>query len=148
MRLRRSWNPHACRHALLLVLALPLLGAAGCAHSAPAKQISLAELRRGALADWRGDGPLIVEFRPGDRLPVELDFQSQFFGLEQPAAGMELVVKERCFVRFDENGVRTSPDGIDFETEEPGRFGIHLVTTKTTATTLKVQIVAPRHARK
>jgi hypothetical protein len=122
-----------------------LIAGAGCAHGAEAKRVSLADLQKGALAQWRADGPLIVEFHPGDRLPVELAFKSQFFAFAAPPSGMELVVKERCFVRFGEDGIRTSRDGVDFDAAEPGRFGIHLQSTKTTPTRLRVDIVAPRH---
>jgi hypothetical protein len=121
------------------------VAAAGCAHDATAKRVTLAELDRGALANWQADGPLIVEFQPGDRLPVQLAFQSQFFELSAPEAPLELVATERSFVRFDENGIRTSSDGVDFEASAPGRFGVHFSSKRDENTVLRVEIVAPRH---
>jgi hypothetical protein len=126
-------------------LAIVLLGVSGCASPAPFRA-HYADIGRGALANYRGTGPLIVEFAPGDRVPVELDIESQDFDLVPAQPPLELVAKRRVFVRFGGDGVRASSDGVNFDEKpvEPGKFSVGFHATKTSPTTLQVRVTAPK----
>jgi hypothetical protein len=137
----RSWFGEA-RLALPLVLAL-----VGCASAAPPPtRVHFADIARGALANYTGQAPLVVEFQAGDRVPVDLSFTGEDFELVRQGAQLELVAKQHCFVRFDAEGIRTSKDGRDFDQKpsKPGSFRIGLGSKKGEPTKLEVAIVGPR----
>jgi len=125
-------------------LAIVLLAASGCASPAPFRT-RYADIGHGALANYRGTGPLVVEFAPGDRVPVELNIESEDFDLVPARPPLEFVAKRRVFVRFGGDGIQTSADGVNFEKpRERGRFGVGFFATKTSPTKLKVDVVAPK----
>ena len=55
----------------------------GCAASPEPYRARYGEIGSGAMAGYRGDRALIVEFQPGDRLPVDLRFEGEDFVLSQ-----------------------------------------------------------------
>jgi hypothetical protein len=128
------------------LLGLLLAGVSGCGASPQPFHARYAEVGRGALAQYRGDRPLVVEFLPGERLPVDLRVESEDFELVPAQPPLELVAKRRVFVRFDSDGIRASSDGVNFDQKarEPGRFQLGFAATKTTAPKLQVYVTAPK----
>ena len=127
-------------------IGLVLLATAGCATEAPPLRVRYADMDRGAARAYTGEGPLIVEFQPGDRIPVEFRFTGDYFELT-PLPGVELLVRAHCFVRFSRDGIRVSADGTNFDEKprQPGRFAIALHSENGQRTKLDVSIVTPRH---
>jgi hypothetical protein len=128
------------------LLGLLLAAVSGCAASPPPFHARYAEIGRGALAEYRGDRPMVVEFLPGERLPVDLRVESEDFELVPAQPPLELVAKRRVFVRFGSDGIRTSTDGINFgqKPHEPGRFQLGFAATKTAPPKLQVYVTAPK----
>jgi hypothetical protein len=125
---------------------IALLGLQACAHTPDPMRLALTQIGKGGLAGWTGKEPLIIEFQAGDRLPVHLELGSEDFSLEPNAPALELVAARHCFVRFDEHGVRSSPDGVKFDDpKEPGSFRIGLNATREQPPRLDVILRAPRH---
>jgi hypothetical protein len=118
----------------------------GCAASPPPFHARYAEIGKGALAEYRGDRPLVVEFQPGERLPVDLRIESEDFELVPAQPPLEFVAKRRVFVRFGSDGMRMSSDGVNFDQKprEPGRFQLGFSATKTTPPKLQAHVVAPK----
>lgn len=123
-----------------------LLAVQGCTSAPPPTRVRFADLQRGALASYTGRSPLIVEFQAGDRVPVDLSFTGEDFELVRAGTSLELVAKQHCFVRFDENGIRTSRDGRDFDRKpsQPGSFRVGLRSERGQPTELEVTIVGPK----
>jgi hypothetical protein len=118
----------------------------GCAASPPPFHARYAEIGKGALAEYRGDRPLVIEFLPGDRLPVDLRIESEDFELVPAQPPLEFVAKRRVFVRFGSDGMHVSSDGVNFDQKprEPGRFQLGFSATKTTPPKLQAHVVAPK----
>lgn len=118
----------------------------GCAASLPPLHVRYAEVGRAALANYRGAEPLVVEFLPGDRVPVELRVETEDFDLVPAQPPLEFVAKRRVFVRFGKDGIRTSSDGVNFDQKprEPGRFSIGFHATETTPPKLQVHVATPK----
>ena len=134
----------AMSHVSRLLL-LVLVAAIGCAHAPDPVRVSLARIGAGGLARWTGEGPLIVEFQAGDRLPVHLELSGEEFSLEPSQPPIELVAKQHCFVRFDNHGIRTSLDGLNFDArEQPGSFRVGLNAAPGRSPWLDVIIKGPR----
>lgn len=139
-------DPRPERRLAFAGLGLLLLATAGCASEAPPLRVRYADMERGAARAYTGEGPLIVEFQAGDRIPVEFHFTGDYFELT-PLPGVELVARAHCFVRFSRDGIRVSADGTTFDEKprQPGRFGIGLHAENGQRTKLEVSIVTPRH---
>lgn len=118
----------------------------GCASSPPPFRARYADVGGGALANYRGSEPLVIEFLPGDRLPVDLRVESQDFELVPAKPPLELVAKRRVFVRFGGDGLRASSDGVSFDQKSraPGRFQLGFAATKTSPPELQVHVTAPK----
>jgi hypothetical protein len=129
-----------------LLLGLLLAAASGCAASPPPFQARYADVGRGALAQYRGDRPLVIEFQAGDRLPVDLRIESEDFELVPAQPALAFVAKRRVFVRFGSDGVHASSDGVHFDRKarEPGRFRLGFAATKTQPPQLEVEVVTPK----
>ena len=127
------------------LIGLLLAAVGGCASPAPF-HARYADIGRGALAHYTGREPLVVEFQPGDRLPVELRVESEDFELVPAEPPLEFVAKRRVFVRFGGDGIRASSDGVNFDqkSREPGRFQLGIHATKTSPPKLQVHVTAPK----
>jgi hypothetical protein len=134
-------------NSLCMLVALPLALLAGCGAHVPAPHsYRYADLvREPATGRHIFEQPIILEFQPGDRLPIELGFQDAAFALEPSAPQLSLVAKERCFVRIDERGIRTSRDRTRFDEKPaaPGSFFFGFA-HRTTGPSLSVQVKTPR----
>lgn len=131
---------------LWVVVVSLVLGALGCASSAEPYRVRYADIGSGAMKDFRGTVPLVVEFQQGDRLPVNFSFTGEDFELEPAKPKLELVAKGHCFVRFDEDGIRVSLDGEHFDQKPrvPGSFRVGFNAQRGKPTKLDVVIVAPQ----
>lgn len=128
-----------------LPAALCALSLAGCASGPEPLRVRYADLDAGALRGFTGEAPLVVEFQPGDRLPVALSFTAPNFALDPAAPALTLVARTHCFVRFDSSGIAASDDGVHFDRPRvPGSFRIAFATQRGKPTHLDVVIVAPR----
>ena len=83
----------------------------GCAHAPAPMHVRYADIGKGGMKGFTGAQPLIIEFQPGERVPVNLDISGDDFVLDPPHPQLELVVKQHYFVRIDRDGFRTSPAG-------------------------------------
>ncbi len=118
----------------------------GCAAHAPEPlRVRYAEIARGPSA--RAGQSVVVEFAPGDRLPVALHFTDDAFDLSPATPPLELVAKRHCFVMMGPNRLKTSLDGKDFEQKPkaPGRFRVGLELTRERQQ-LVVDVTTPKHA--
>ena len=125
---------------------LSLLWLLGCASSPEPFRVRYAEIGSGALKDFTGAAPLVVEFEKGDRLPVHFSFTSGDFELDPKVPKFELVAKQHCFVRFDGDGIRVSQNGEHFDEKPrvPGSFQVGLGAQLGQPSRLNVIIVAPQ----
>jgi len=117
-------KPHDIAAASILLLA-----AAGCSTQAPAlRSYRYADLVRAPeTGRTMFEAPFVLEFAPGDRLPVSLGFEDASFELDPAAPPLALVAKQRCFVRIDGtgSGIRVSTDPTRFdEAKTKGAFGV------------------------
>ena len=128
-------------------LALAVTLAAGCGAHGPAPRSYLyADLVRTPESGRHiFEQPIVLEFAPGDRLPVELGFADALFALEPTSPALALVAKERCFVRIDERGIRTSRDRKSFDQKPaaPGSFFLGFAHSDT-GPALKVRVQTPK----
>lgn len=122
-----------------------LLWTSGCASAEPLR-VRYVDIGSGAVKDYSGNAPLIVEFEKGDRLPVDFTFRGQDFEPVPAKLKLELVAKHHCFVRFDEDGIRVSLDGDNFDQKPrvPGSFRVGFNAQRDKPTKLDVVIVAPQ----
>src|SRR5262245_30925123 len=138
--------PHA-ELAFTLALAMPALFGSGCAaHAPPARLYRYAELVRAPeSARHIFEQPTILEFLPGDRLPIELAFRAESFALEPAAPPLALIAKEHCYVRIDGRGLRVSSDlaHFDWKPVAPGSFFIGF-TAHADGPRLIVKVATPR----
>jgi hypothetical protein len=70
---------HVTPFSLVLWGALAGLTTLGCAHSVAPKRVRYADINSGALQRYTGAEPLIIEYQPGDRLPVNFEFIGEDF---------------------------------------------------------------------
>jgi hypothetical protein len=117
----------------------------GCAGTPEPLRVRYADLANGAARDYKGDRPLVVEFEPGDRIPVDFRFSGQYFGIE-PTPAVDVVTTGHCFVRFGGDGIKVSADGRNFDErpQQPGSFRIGLHSERDKPTKLEVFIATPR----
>ena len=122
---------------------LLLLGCVGCAGRQAAPVVRYADV--GHRAPQGLSLPVVLQFEPGDRIPVELEFESQAFVLVPAHPALELVAKRRSFVRVDEDGLHGSLDGdFDAKPEAPGSFRAGLEVTPEHSR-VHIRVVTPRH---
>ena len=114
------------RHLLWLV---PLLSLCGCAHTRelvylePGKPVDLKQL------DLRKQS-LIVPLEAGEILPLDVVIDGDFVATK-PETSVELRVKQACFVRVDDRGLRISPDrNFDAKSKRKGSFQLGLGVTE------------------
>jgi hypothetical protein len=95
------------------------------------------------LAEGRS---VIVEFAPGDRIPVELTFKDDAFDLTPSDPKLELVARRRCFIQIGPDRLKTSLTGSDFDRapRAPGRFHVGLQLTRQQRR-LVVDVRTPKH---
>ena len=116
----------------------------GCAGHTPATVVRYADVAP-HTAPTGLTLPVVLQFEPGDRIPVEIEFDSQAFSLSPARPALELVAKRRSFVRVDRDGLHGSLDGdFDEKPEAPGRFRAGLEVTPA-RTRVHIQVVTPRH---
>jgi hypothetical protein len=113
------------RRALLLV---PLLALCACAHAReivylePGKAVDLEQL------DLRKQS-LIVPLKAGEVLPLDIVVEGDFVATN-PNSSVELRVKQACFVRVDDRGLRISPDrNFEAKSKRKGSFQFGLGVT-------------------
>jgi hypothetical protein len=126
-------------------IALVLLSS-GCAHAPPAQHIRFSDAARsGSGIDWTR--PIVLEFQPGDKLPVHISLSDQLFGLSPAAPQLELVAKRRGFIRIEPGRLTSSLTADNFETRPlaPGAFSFGLSLTRQ-GTWLALAVTTPRHA--
>jgi hypothetical protein len=119
---------------------------AACAAAPPAQHLRFANPPVGAAQiDWTK--PIVLEFQPGDRLPVHAAFSNQLFELSPASPAIELVAKRHGFVRIDGAHITTSLTGDDFEAKPlaPGMFRFGLVMTRE-GTWVDLALTTPRKA--
>jgi hypothetical protein len=118
----------------------------GCGAAAPAQHLRFADAAtQGGRLDWTR--PIVLEFQPGDRLPVRVAFSDQIFELTPDVPQLELVAKRHGFVRIDGHRITGSLSGEDFDASPlaPGQFRFGLALTKS-GSWLELAVVTPRHA--
>jgi hypothetical protein len=137
---------HVARFSLVLWIAWTGLTTLGCAHAVAPKRVRYADINNGALQGYTGAEPLIIEFQPGDRLPVNFEFTGEDFELQPQHPPLELVAKRHGFVRIGTNGIRTSPDPDHFDSKpsQPGSFRVGFGAAPGKPAKLDVVIAAPR----
>lgn len=117
-------------HRLALLCFVATAAVACGAPAAPPLRVRYAELARVPVL---GDGrSVIVEFDPGDRIPVELTFKDDAFELHPSDPKLELVARRRCFIQMGPDRLKTSLTGDDFDRapRAPGRFHVGLELTR------------------
>jgi hypothetical protein len=130
--------------ALTTLSLLFALDCIGCAGHPSAPVVRYADIVRHA-APTGLHFPLVLQFEPGDRIPVELEFESQGFALTPERPALELVAKRRSFVLMDADGLHGSLDGnFDEKVAVPGRFSAGLEVT-TAHPRVHIKVVTPRH---
>jgi hypothetical protein len=117
-----------------------------CGHEVAATHVRFADLGKGALKDYDGSRPLIIEFQAGERVPVNLQVSGEGFELATPHPALELVATGHCFVRVDSEGLRISRDGQHFDKpSHPGAFRVGFWSRPGQPAKLEVSIAGPRH---
>jgi hypothetical protein len=134
------------RISLVLLFAFAGLTAFGCTHAAAPMRVRYADIDKGAMKGFTGAEPLIIEFQPGERLPVNFDLTGEGFELQPQHPSLELVAKQRCFVRISTKGIRVSldPDHFDIKPSQPGSFRVGLSVVPGQPAKVDVVIAAPR----
>jgi hypothetical protein len=134
------------RFPLVLCVAFAGLTAFGCAHAVAPRHVRYADINNGALQGYTGAEPLIIEFQPGDRLPVNFEFTGEDFELQPRHPSLELVAKQHGFLRISAKGIRVSrdPDHFDIKPSQPGSFRVGFSAAQGKPAKLDVAIVAPR----
>jgi hypothetical protein len=129
-------------------LGLAIVGLSGlaCTHSPEPVPARYSDIKSGALRDYQGQSALVLEFQPGDRLPINLDFFVEDFELDPRRPRLELVAKQHCFVRFGPDGIRVSLDPEHFHSKPraPGALRVGFNSTAGQPPTLDVAITSPR----
>ena len=117
----------------------------GCAHTPEPYRIRYADLGR-QIANYDARSPLVVEFQAGDRIPVNFAFTGEDFELAPARPALEFVAKRHCFVRFSQDGVRVSEDGVHFDEKprRPGSFRFGLGAQRGEQPRLDVAIAMPQ----
>jgi hypothetical protein len=131
----------------LLALALGLAPFAACAPAAEPLRVRAADLAQLAqVGDLRGR-PVIIEFKEGDMVPIDLTFSGDLLELTPPAPELAFRARRRFFLRIDHDGPAVSLDGVSFgvRPREPGMFRLGVSATPQGAR-VQVNIKTPVHA--
>ncbi|HEX6240128.1 MAG TPA: hypothetical protein VFZ61_04520 [Polyangiales bacterium] len=114
-------------HCVLGLVSMLMLGA--CAHARevvylePGRAVDLKQL------DLHKQS-LVVPLTAGEVLPLDVVVEGDFV-TSQPQASLELRVKQDCFVRVDDRGLRLSTDrNFDAKTKRKGSFQLGLGVTE------------------
>lgn len=121
---------HAFKTSLVPLLALA--GAlSGCASAPPpARHVRSADLA--SLGQVSLDQPLIVEFQPGDIIPLHFTLDGPFVRSPEGAPPIPLRVVRHFYLRIDKDGLKSSADGENFDGKSvtPGQFQVGIGVTK------------------
>ncbi|HEY4118519.1 MAG TPA: hypothetical protein VGM56_11725 [Byssovorax sp.] len=103
----------------------------GCAATPPPRYVRAADLGSSGAA-LASRQPLIIEFERGDVIPLHFTLDGPFVRTADDAPVIPLRAVRHFFLRIDENGVKASPDGKDFDwsPSHPGSFRIGLGASK------------------
>ncbi|HEY5961439.1 MAG TPA: hypothetical protein VIV60_33000 [Polyangiaceae bacterium] len=133
-----------CR--LMPLLACVAVATVGCGHEATPMQVRFADFGTGVLKHYDGTRPLIVEFQPGERLPLDFHFRVEGFELDPQHPPLEVVVKQHCYVRINSEGLRISLDGQHFDKpRQPGSFQIGFEEHRGQPAKVTLALEGPRH---
>ncbi|HEY6881431.1 MAG TPA: hypothetical protein VI299_25575, partial [Polyangiales bacterium] len=110
----------------------------GCGHAlnrqaarAPHYRLVSPEIAGQALMDSFQHLPVVLEFQPGDKLPLELMLDSLLLTLVPTPNRLELVAQRQFFLMIRENGPPVvSLDGVDFSERRKGYFSAGFGITK------------------
>lgn len=127
-----------------VVLGAALLALSGCASGPPPRIVKASEL--GSAGPIEPGQALIVEFVPGDRIPLSVTVGGPLVHSPEDLAPIELEVVRRFFLRVDEDGLATSLDGKTFgDHVEKGSFQFGVGVTKAGASaTIGIRTPTPR----
>jgi hypothetical protein len=119
----------------------------GCAPAVEPVRVRAADLSSLAPALDIRDKPLIIEFDPGDALPVDLTLTGDLLELAPPVSPLELRARRRFFVRMSADGLAVSLDGVHFGARPiaPGSFRIGLA-ARPSGSRVTIDIKTPTHA--
>jgi hypothetical protein len=115
------------------------LSASGCASASSiasrAPVVAFAEATRHPEPLTKiGREPIVLRFEAGDRIPVEVDLNSQLMHTDKRPLPFEVVATRRFYVLIDPDfHVRTSLDGRDFEARPKNAFQLGLAVTRDAA---------------
>jgi hypothetical protein len=134
------------RHARTCALLCALASLPACAATPAPYRVRFADLAHGGAVGYDGQRPLVIELQPGERVPVNLQFDGEDFDLVPAHPSLEFVAKHHCFVRGWRDGIRVSLDGEHFDEKPrtPGRFHVGFEAHSGEATRLDVVVVGPR----
>jgi len=106
------------RATLCIVSSALLLSA--CAASPAPRTVRAAEI--GKLGPLAPGQPLVIQFEPGDTIPLHVAVEGALLRTDPDAAPVRVHVLRRFFLRIDGDGMRTSLDGRSFD-EDPATRG-------------------------
>ena len=134
------------RSLSLLMLLSAGIAELGCTHSPMPMRVRYADIEKGAMKGFTGAQPLIIEFQPGERVPMNFEFTGGGFELEPQHPSLELVVKQHYFLRVDSDGLRLSPvpDHFDDKPKQQGSFRMGFWVDREQHAKVDVAIAAPR----
>ncbi|MCC6524179.1 MAG: hypothetical protein IT373_16075 [Polyangiaceae bacterium] len=137
----RGWS----QRGRLVGLSVLTAAALGCTHAAPMR-VRFADIGHGALEGFTGEEPLIVEFEPGDTLPVNLELSGDGFELRPLHPALELVATKRCFLRIGADGMQLVLDPEDFDRapSQQGTFRVGFGAARGQPAKVDIVITAPR----
>ena len=129
-------------------LACSALALAGCASTA----LAPVRVRAFSGTSWPPLAPgqaLIVDFKAGDRIPVNVHVDGEIVETEPLQSVFYLRAKRDFSVRIRGAEIKTSLDGRDFEAKPsvPGRFQLGLVATRDGEPMVIVNVTTPVHAK-
>jgi hypothetical protein len=122
------------------------LMAVGCAHAPAPMRVRYADIDKGAMKGFTGAQPLIIEFQPGERIPVDFEITGDGFEQEPRQPKLELVATQRCYLRISDKGLRLSldPEHFDEKPKQPGSFQVKFWVDREQHAKVNVVIAAPR----
>jgi hypothetical protein len=134
------------RSVCMLLFVPAALVTLGCAHSPAPMRVRYADIGNGAMKGFTRDQPLIIEFQPGDRIPVNFDLSGDGFELEPEHPQLEIVVKQHYFLRVSAKGLRMSPDPDHFDDKpkQPGTFRVGFWLDRDQRAKVDIVIATPR----
>lgn len=117
----------------------------GCGAAPAAQHLRFADVGKGGGGiDW--SRPIVLEFQPGDQLPIRLEFSDQLFELSPAPPPLAFVAKRHGFVRIEGTRITSSLTGADFDAKPsaPGSFRFGLAITRQ-ASWVELVVKTPRH---